>query len=346
MKKEKYNVVLADCPVEEVQPLADGIAEILGEPVVIETSFKKLFSKRSLSGKIRYYSSFFTFAFNAWRRRGRYKRVFAWQQFYAQNFAFFARLLGRKTPDNVIVSVNFTYKEKPGIVGRIYRCYMKFCTGKDIIDRFHVLSPAYAGRMSRELSISPGRFIVTPFGTPDRADEWRKLPSPVDGPYVMAIGRSNRNFDFLCDVWRQPSMAHHKLIIIANMWTPRQPLPDNVVHLRDVIGDATFPYFANAAMSIVPVDDPVLCSGDTVLLNSMMMGVPVAITAPSTLSEMYVTDGVDGLYIPRDAEQAAAILSKSLDDPELMAKLGEAGRNTFTTRFSRHAMGRSLAKSL
>ncbi|MDE6300317.1 MAG: hypothetical protein K2M19_01195 [Muribaculaceae bacterium] len=343
---EPYIVVLADCAPDEVQSFADGISDVLGRRVVIESSFKKKFSKKTLTGMIRYYSNFFSFAFRAWRHRNRYSVILAWQQFYAQNFAFYSRLTATASPKRTLISVNYTYKTKSGLLGKIYSCYMKFCARARAMTYIHVLSPAYARRIENELGVSSEKLLVTHFGTPDRYDSWSMLPSPYDGDYVLSIGRSNRDFDYLCEVWRQPCLKDYRLVIIADLWQHVKPLPENVIHLTDVIGDQSFPYIANAVLSVVPIKDPLICSGDTVLLNSMMMKVPVAVSAPSTLSEMYVTDTTDGIYLKRDAISDARLIADLLNSPEELKKLGEAARHTYIERFSRKAMGQAIAREL
>ena len=231
-------------------------------------------------------------------------------------------------------------------MGKIYDGYMKFCARARAMTYMHVLSPAYARRIESELGVTPAKMLVTHFGTPDRYESWAKLESPYGEDYVLSIGRSNRDFDYLCEVWRRPCLQGHRLVIIADLWRPAKPLPENVTHLTDVIGDQSFPYIANAAMSVVPIDDPMICSGDTVLLNSMMMKVPVAVSAPSTLSEMYIADGHDGIYLKRDAESDARLIAEVLDSPSRLKELGERARQTYIERFSRKAMGQAIAREL
>lgn len=340
----KRNVVIADCSIEEIQTFADGIAETIGEPVEIITSFKKKYSTKSLWGKIKYYTTFFTFSFKIWRRRKEFKLVLGWQQFYALNFGFYSRLFGSKNKDLTSVAVNYTYKQKPGIIGKLYASYMRYCT--NAVNFLHVLSFGYAKRINQELGFPIDKILVTHFGTPDFAEKWEKLPNPETEPYVLSIGRSNRDFDFLVDIWSQPQLADHRLIILADLWKPSHPLPPNVTHYDNVLGEKSFAYIANAELSVVPVDDPLICSGDTVLLNSMMMKVPVAVTNPSTLSDMYITDGYDGIYIERDAAAAAEKIASVLNNERRKKELGEAARQSYLQRFSRYTMGKELGEQL
>lgn len=344
--QQKEDIVLCDCSLEEIASFLDGIESVIGHKLSVATSLKgKKRSHRSFFGKLRYYSGFFTFPFHFFLRRKRYDLIVGWQQFYAIIFAFLCRFFHVKKRNRVI-AVNFTYKKKGGIIGKVYYKFMRYSANNDYLDYVHVLSNAYAERMHQELGIPMSKIIVTAFGTPDRFDQWIKFENPVDTPYCFSIGRSNRDFDFLAEVFVQPPLGSYKLVVLADMWQPKKPLPDNVIHFSDIVGDASFPYFVHADLSIVPIDDPVICSGDTVLLNSMMMNRPVAITAPSTLAEMYVTDGVDGIYLSRDPHEAASRISALLADKELMSQTGINARSTYLNRFSRFAMGRSLAQRL
>lgn len=343
-ESKKRNVIITDCSIEEIQTFADGISASIGEPIEIITSFKKKYSTKSFWGKLKYYSTFFTFSFKIWRKRKEFKLVLGWQQFYALNFAFYSRLFCSKNKGLTSVAVNYTYKQKPGLIGKLYESYMRYCT--QAVSFPHVLSSEYAKRIHQELDIPIDKILVTHFGTPDFAEKWEKLPKPETEPYVLSIGRSNRDFDFLVDVWSQSQLADYRLIILADLWKPSRPLPPNVTHYDNVLGKKSFAYISNAELSVVPVDDPLICSGDTVLLNSMMMKVPVAVTYPSTLSEMYITDGLDGLYIERNAAAAAEKIASVLNNASRKKELGEAARQTYLQRFSRYTMGKAIGEQL
>jgi colanic acid/amylovoran biosynthesis glycosyltransferase len=72
----------------------------------------------------------------------------------------------------------------------------------------------------------------------------------------------------------------------------------------------------------------------TVLLEAMASGVPVVATDCGGVSEAF-TDGVEGLLVaPRDSEALADALARLWRDPDLRARMGEAGRATATSRFT------------
>ena len=121
-------------------------------------------------------------------------------------------------------------------------------------------------------------------------------------------------------------------------------LPQNILHLDSITMEKSYPYISNCNILYLPIDDSNICSGDTVLINGMMMGKPIIVTAPSTLSEMYVTDGVDGVYMSKDTDETARKIA-TLNDLQLK-KLGNKARETYVERFSRQRMGYQMAYKL
>ncbi len=336
---QSRNLILADCNPDEISTFLSGCESASGLSFEIVSSVSNLYHG-TLWRRLKRYLSYFYFPFSVFLKRHDIATVVGWQQFHAINFAFFCRLFKVK-PGIKTVAVNFTYKPKSGIVGYLYRRYMSYAVSSPYMYRLHVLSHAYAVDMSREFGIDLSRFIVTPFGTPDNYESWKNLGCP-EQDFVLALGRSNRNFDLLVKIWRHPLLQSSRLIIISDTWNPSEALPSNIVHLNNVRGDDSLPYISNCVMSVVPLVDARLCSGDTVLLNSMMMHKPVIISAPSTLAEMYIDDGVNGVYISDDVETSARKIAGVLNDPAAYQFLARNARSSYLKRFSRYSMGENI----
>ena len=337
------NIILADCSPNEILDFKKGVEIGMAEGFEILSSVNNG-SHGGIIQNLARYAKYFSFPFSIFLKRRRFAEIIGWQQFYAINFAFFCRLFCvRKTCR--VVAANFTYKRKTGIIGVIYNRYMKYAVCNDYIDYLHVLSFDYANNLSMVLNIPQEKFIVTPFGVSDNYNNYFSLKNPYSEDYSLSIGRSNRDFDFLADIWKEKGFEKEKLVIISDTWQPKLVLPPNVRHYSNIVGEDSFAWFANCKMAITSIDDGSICSGDTVLLTSMMLKRPTVITAPSTLSEMYIEDGVDGVYIPKEKDKAAAILINLLEDPDMQTRLGENARKTFLEKFSRESMGMAIAKA-
>lgn len=313
------NIILADCKPEEIKTFKDGINKASKVQYEIESAISNGGHATILQNLFRY-MAYFAFPLKIFLKRREYDSILGWQQFYALNFAFFCRLfhVQKKTK---VVAVNFTYKNKYGLIGKIYKWYMTYCCNSNYVDFFHVLSKLYAERCSKELNIPFEKFIVTAFGIPDTVDQITG-DNPMGKSYSLSIGRSNRDFDFLVRVWSQPCLKEQTLVILSDVWCPSQKLPENVIWRNDVVGEPSKVWFKHADICITSIDDGNIASGDTVLLTGMMLGKPAVITEPSTLAEMYIQNGKNGLCVPKDESIAAEKIADLLIDAEKSGRLG------------------------
>jgi glycosyltransferase involved in cell wall biosynthesis len=71
-----------------------------------------------------------------------------------------------------------------------------------------------------------------------------------------------------------------------------------------------------------------------VAIEAMSAGLPVVATASGGLSET-VRDGVEGLIVPKcDPAAIADSVARLLDEPDLRARLGAAGRARFEAEYT------------
>lgn len=222
----------------------------------------------------------------------------------------------------------------------MYKWVITFILDNKYLDYIHVLSANYAKDIAKQFRIPIEKFIVIPFGIQDKSEQWKDAKCEYSN-YSLAIGRSNRDYDFLIDLWKEIP-ANEKLVIICDEYKPKDKLPENVILRKDIIGDLQFPYLKNAKLIIIPIKDENICSGDTVLLESMSLGKPITITVPSTLGEMYLREGENGIGIPKLKYEAKDILINLLNDKEKLEELSSNSRSCFEKNYSRYIMGKNL----
>lgn len=338
--KHRKSIILADCEKEEVEEFAEGFKAVTGDEIFINSKICN--GSHGKAANFRRYFIYAVYPFYFVMKSRQYKYVIGWQQFFALFYVFYCRLFHIKKR-NIVIAVNFTYKSKAGFAGKIYKRFMGYCVRNKYLDYIHVLSYNYAKICAKEFGISKNKFIVTPFGIPDTYEKWKKTKVEYNN-YSFSIGRSNRDFDFLVNAWGR--MPENELLVIASdTFCPKKKLPVNVIHRRDIIGDAQFPYIANCKAMIIPIDDGTICSGDTVLLKAMSYEKLVAVTVPSTLGEMYIDDGKDGLLIKKDLKKFVDIFSKEINS-DSAKEIGISARKSFLKKFSRYAMGKNLCQLL
>ena len=139
------------------------------------------------------------------------------------------------------------------------------------MDYLHVLSQSYAEEISNSFNFPIEKILVIPFGINDPYEEFSKLERPSDAPekgYVLSIGRSNRDYDFLVSGWKNISFP---LVIISDTYEGDGNGNSNVRVIRNVAGEESYPWIANCTAMVIPIDDGIVCSGDTVLLTALAM---------------------------------------------------------------------------
>lgn len=328
------NIVLADCEIAEVESLVNEL-KFNNNGFVVKSHIANGKRTGKLS-ELKRYLKYFAVALKYFISRKKYSAIVGWQQFYALIFVFYCSLFKVKKR-NMVVALNYTYKAKKGRFAKLYRKFMQICMSPQYLDYLHVLSDQYADIISREFNFPRQRIIATHFGVNDC--DYSHLPVPdgfkKDG-YALAIGRSNRDYDFLINAWQG---IDYPLVIISDTYCGKIPENSNITHLTDVVGEASYNWIAHCGLMIIPIDDGNICSGDTVLLNAMALKRKIIVTSPSTLAQMYVTDKKDALLTVKDNAVFKETVLSALND---FNDIGENARQTFLEKFSRSIMGNKI----
>ena len=337
---QKQNIILSDSEKDEIELFKKGLEEILNQKFEIKNN-TKCRGKRGFFFNIYRYIIYILYPFKFFIKANKYNYIICWQQFFGLFYGFYCNLFKIKK-QNVVVVCNFTYKEKKGIIKKLYRKVMGFCIQNKYVDYLHVLSIDYAKKCAKEFGLPIEKFIVTPFGLDDTYEKYKATKVEYED-YSLALGRSNRDYDFLIKAWKKLPVSE-KLLIACDEYTASEKLPENIIIRKDITLD--FPYIANCKLMILPIKDGNICSGDTVLLKAMSYYKPVVVTKPSTLSEMYIKDKENGFCLPKDADVFAKEISNILKDTVNTEKVAQKARKCFENEYSRFNMGKRIGDKM
>lgn len=335
----RKNVILGDCEIEEILDFKNGLEDELHEEFEIKTKICN--GKRSFFKNVQRYCIYATFPLKYFFNRKKYKYIIGWQQFFTLFFAFYCKVFHVKK-QNIVIACNFTYKSKNSIIGEIYKKFIRYIIDSKYLDYLHVLSKDYAFKCSKEFNVPIEKFIVTHFGLPDLYNKWKNQKCEYED-FCLAIGRSNRDYEFLINAWNEMP-RENKLLIICDQLKNINGLSENIIIRRDIVGESQFKYIVNCKAMIVPIKDGSICSGDTVLLKAMSFCKPVFVTIPSTLAEMYIENGVNGFYVEKDNKKFVKTLKENLKNVKKMENIGKEARMSFLNKYSREKMGNKIGK--
>ena len=331
------SILICDCDEKEMKQFAEGL-QIFGERICVKSHIAN-WARKGYWSEFRRYQMYLCVGMRYFLRRKEYGLIIGWQQFYALIVSFFCSLFQTKK-SGIIVALNYTYKDKRGLVGKLYRWFMFKCMNPVYLDYIHVPSNSYADYIAREFNYPRNKILVTFFGIDDIYNNVSLSNFPKEyenGKYMLAIGRSNRDFDFLVNAWMG---IEYPLVIISD--TFRGMTEDkNIAIYRNFHGEASYPWIRNCRAMIIPIDDGAICSGDTVLLLGMSMQKTVLVTEPSTLAEMYVKDGETALTISKDILEFRKKIEFVLSN--LDREIGVKARASFLHNYSRASMAEAIS---
>ncbi|MCD8303044.1 MAG: glycosyltransferase [Prevotellaceae bacterium] len=330
-------VILADCSADGLQDFLSAFKEKPRSNEWVVLSSVANWGRQSKVDNLRRYVKYFSFPLEVFLHREQYEMIIGWQQFYALTFCFFSNIFHVKKKQALIVALNFTYKEKSGFIGKLYKWFVKRAVSNKYLDYIHVPSHDYAEIFSKEFNYPFERILVCPFGVEDRSSTYSGCSIPEDfgiaEHFALAIGRSNRDYDFLIQAWRGIDLP--LIVICDTIEINEADIPDNVKVIKTVSGVAQFPFIMNCTMLILPLKDGSIPSGDTVLLTAMSFSKIVIVTQPSTIAEMYIKDGVNGLTINKTERELKEAVYHALQDNTL----GVTARKDYENNYSLKAMG-------
>lgn len=335
----KINVVLFDSNEKEAIEYMNG----LRRETNIDWKLEVVTANQGRGKKfadIRRYAKYFTCPLNVFFKRRQYGIIIGWQAFYGIIFAFYCRLFHVKKENRVVIQ-HFIFKEKKGLIGKIYHSFVHYAVSSQYIDLIITCSRSYVDTLKQEFGLPDEKVAFAHFGVNDFT-KWLEKNDLKDDGFILSVGRSNRDWDFLIKALECQS---HRVVICCDT-LHRENVKSNITIKNDVQGIEAFKYMERCKCSVIPIDDGKLSSGETVLLQQMCFGKPIIITRPSSLANDYITDGINGIVIDKNAEQLINAVDALYEDAEYCLRIGNRARMDFVEYYSLEAHAKSVGRIL
>ncbi len=118
--------------------------------------------------------------------------------------------------------------------------------------------------------------------------------------YILSVGTSNRDYETF---FKAVDGLDARVVVITKRFNVAGlKIPSNVELKFDIYGDEYWQIFWRSKFIVIPLEDPELSGGTTVLLDAMIYGKALAVTRSWSLMD-HVTHMENGLLVtPHDSD--------------------------------------------
>jgi L-malate glycosyltransferase len=307
----------------------------LAPPRVVEYRIRRLYDRQSLRERLR---------FAAYVRNSRIQIVHTYS-FYANVFAIPAAKLGRVPV--IVASIRDTGAYLTPMQQRVQRLVCRLAdrvvANAEAVKRW-LVDEGYA---EPKITVIPNGIDPSPFGKKTTAGKLhQELGLPPDAPLVAVLSRVSpiKGLEYFLEAATTvaANAPDARFLIVGEAEPHDADYRRKLESYAERLGLGRRVVFTGLRLDVPQVLDevavsvlPSLSEGlSNVLLESMAARVPVVATRVGGNSEA-VAEGVTGLLVsPRDAAGLARAISRVLEDRELAARMGQAGRARVVERFS------------
>jgi len=217
------------------------------------------------------------------------------------------------------LAFTFNYPKLPvGLKGAFHKWGFKG------VDKFVVFSTIERKMYHEYFNIPLDRLDFIHWGVAPPALDPRDHPC-VDGDYLCALGGNARDYrTFIESVRCLPEISVVMVVRPENL--VGIDLPPNVTVMTNIPFARAMNILAFSKFMALPLSGEDVPCGHVTLVNAMHLGKAFAITRSAGVAD-YIRDGDNALMFPAgDVDEMTKVLRRMWYDPELCARLGEAGR--------------------
>lgn len=332
-KMDKINLIVVDSDRTEGEDFTKGVEAATHKDwkLLVKNNNNR---NNALTNLIRYVK-YAVVPLGLFFKRNKFNSIITWQQFYGLFFAFYCKLF-RVKKNNKLFVMTFIYKEKKGLIGRIYRRFFDYVVHSEYIDGFSCVATVECQNYSRIFDLPIEKFHYVQWGLADYAKEY---DTTVDeSRFVFSAGRSNRDWPFVFEALGN-SLYRGKMICAEGNYRGKY---DNLEVLVNISDDEYYTQLAKSFCVLISIKDCSISAGQITLIQAMQFGKPVILTQSDGLTNDYVVDGFNGLIVEKDKDAVLNALKRLYEDSVLYSALSENGRKMYEEKFSNFRLGKDI----
>lgn len=334
---KRISIICTDTIKKNNWELIEGVRSLLDEKWEI-----KCWDNAGLIGNriqnLKRLTGYFIHSFQIFFQRKKYNKIIAWQQFYGLIFAFYCMIFKTRKVNKLIITT-FIYKRKTGKIGKIYKHFIKAIVQSEYVDKIVVYSHSEINYYAKTFDVPQNKFCFMPLGISE-AKKLERTKEKLKKPFLLSVGRSNRDYEFLFKCAEKILMP---IVLITDI--NFNSIPENVILFNNTIGDEYLKILNECYAVLVPLKDINISSGQLVMLQAMQRGKPMVITESNTIGD-YVENNVNAVISPKNESVFIKLVNRLIDDSLLYKRLSDNSYRIYKERFTLYMMGRNLAKVL
>jgi len=337
--KVKKLLIAADCKVD------DGFIAALEKKLGLKADLFYIPSGgRKRVKRLWRHVSYLITAIKSFKHRNDYRYIVFWQQFIGFYYGLVARL-SHKRDGPVTLLFPLIYKERSGVVGRVYKWLFHFFLSLDMLSYTLCLSSKeriyYLNKFGEKYS---GKiyFVKYGMGTPESSQKVDHITNNKNR-FFFNGGTSNRDYRTLIEAFKG---LNERLKIAC---FPRDirglDIPSNVEILHNVFDDDFEDCMRSAYAIIISLDDPRIASGQLVLLNAMRLGKPIIATRSAGIED-YISEDCAILVAPHSSKDIRQAVKRSVAHKDYLFQIGYKAMQSYKDSFTIEKFGKRIGTVL
>lgn len=212
------------------------------------------------------------------------------------------------------------------------------------VDVFVVHSKAEIGTYSQWLRLPKSRFEFVPLSAEIPPLSQAESSSPIDGPYVVALGTANRDYPtFLAAVGE---LGCKTIVVAGPHAVSGLNIPANVTVRSGLTLDECHLLAKHAVVNVIPIRDVSAASGQVTLIEAMMLGGPLVVTRCAGTVD-YADAGQEALMVePGDVAGMKNAISTLWHDRQTGQELSRRAQARALSSFTFKAVAGNLNRIL